>query len=35
MAREPTKASAPATEPLPASLADELAAFIEYLRVER
>lgn len=35
MAREPAKASAPATEPLPASLADELAAFIEYLRVER
>ncbi|PTT48029.1 hypothetical protein DBR19_17650, partial [Aeromonas sp. HMWF014] len=29
------KAPSPAAEPLPTSLADELAAFIEYLRVER
>lgn len=34
MARESANTS-PASEPLPSALADELAAFIEYLRVER
>ena len=34
MARVPAKAP-PVAEPLPSGLADDLAAFIEYLRVER